>query len=115
MVQFLPTEILSEMERARLHRRRARSTHLAVAGTRRHNILELSERGFVIEADGLPHLRGYVDIMRGDERITRRLVVFAWAERGLAAYEFKHEGAGREIPADHVRPEHRGLLPGPEG
>lgn len=113
MDQFLPSDILSEMERARLRRRRGRATHLVVVGDRCHNILELSEKGFVIEADGLPHLRGYVDIMRGDERITRRLVVFAWAEDGLVAYEFKHEGAGRDIAADHVPHEHRGLLPGP--
>ena len=115
MDQFLPDDVLGQIERARLRRRRARRTHLVVAGKRRHSILELNEKGFVIEADGLPHLRGYVDIMRGDERIARRLVVLAWAEDGLAGYEFKHEGAGGEIPADHVRPEHRGLLPGPGG
>lgn len=113
MDQFLPSDVLSEMECARLRRRRARAAHLVVVGDRRHDILELSEKGFVIEADGLPHLRGYVDIMRGEERITRRLAVFAWAENGLVAYEFKHEGAAREVPADHVPPEHRGLLPGP--
>ena len=114
MESVLPGDLLSEIELGRRKSRRARTRHLVVAGEREHRIMELTERGFVIEADGLPHLRGYVEILLGDERIARRLVVFAWARDGLVGYEFKHDAAGRETPADFVKPEHRGLLGGPD-
>ncbi|MHA1529216.1 MAG: hypothetical protein ACTSVG_09350, partial [Alphaproteobacteria bacterium] len=92
----------------------ARTRHLVVAGERQHRIMELTETGFVIEADGLPHLRGYVGIMLGDEQIARRLVVFAWARDGRVGYEFKHDASSRETPADYVKPERLGLLTAPE-
>jgi len=114
MESILPGEILSEMQRERVKSRRARTRHLVVAGEREHRILELNDRGFVIEADGLPHLRGFVEIMLGEERIARRLVVFAWARDGLVGYEFKHDAPSHETPADFVRPRRIGLLEGPE-
>ena len=65
MESILPGNVLSEMERGRLKSRRARTRHLVVAGERQHRIMELTESGFVIEADGLPHLRGFVEIIEG--------------------------------------------------
>jgi hypothetical protein len=102
------------MEVDRRNSRRARTRHLVVAGERQHRIMELTETGFVIEADGLPHLRGFVEIMLGEERIARRLAVFAWARDGLVGYEFKHDATSREIPADYVKPERLGLLDAPD-
>ena len=115
MESILPGEVLSAMEAGRRKSRRARTRHLVVAGEREHRIMELTETGFVIAADGLPHLRGYVEVMLGEERIARRLVVFAWARDGLVGYEFKHDAASRETPADYIKPERLGLLGAPEG
>ena len=114
MESILPGEVLSAMEDDRRNSRRARTRHLVVAGERQHRIIELTETGFVIAADGLPHLRGYVGIMLGEEQIARRLVVFAWARDGRVGYEFKHDATSRETPADYVKPERRGLLDAPE-
>ena len=114
MESILPGEVLSALEVDRRNSRRARTRHLVVAGERQHRIMELTETGFVIEADGLPHLRGYVEIMLGEERIARRLVIFAWARDHLVAYEFKHDAASHETPADYVKPERLGLLDAPE-
>ena len=114
MESVLPGDLLSAMEAGRRKSRRARTRHLVVAGERQHRIKELTEDGFVIEADGLPHLRGYVEIMLGEERIARRLVVFAWVRDNLVGYEFKHDAASRETPADYVKPERLGLLTAPE-
>jgi hypothetical protein len=114
MESILPGEVLSAMEVDRRNSRRARTRHLAVAGERQHRIMELTGTGFVIEADGLPHLRGYVEIVLGEERIARRLVVFAWAHDGLVGYEFKHDASSRETPADYVMPARLGLLDAPE-
>lgn len=114
MESILPGEVLSAIEINRRKTRRARSRHLVVAGEREHRVMELTDSGFVIAADGLPHWRGYVDIMLGDERIARRLVVFAWARDGLVGYEFKHDAASRETPADFVAPRRAALLDAPD-
>ncbi len=114
MESILPGEVISAIEAGRRNSRRARTRHLVVAGERQHRIMELTETGFVIAADGLPHLRGYVEVMLGEERIARRLVVFAWASDGLVGYEFKHDAASRETPADYVEPERLGLLTAPK-
>ena len=114
MESFLPGEVQSAIAVNRRNIRRARSRHLVVAGEREHRIMELTDDGFVIASDGLPHLRGYVEIMRGNERIARRLVVFAWARDGLVGYEFKHDAASRETPADFVAPRRTALLDAPD-
>ena len=71
--------------------------------------MELTESGFVIEAEGRPPLRGYADIFRGDDRVLRGLVVCSWAQDGLVGYEFKRDTTGAEVSADHVRPDHAAL------
>ena len=114
MESSLPGEVLSAIEAGRRNSRRARTRHLVVAGEREHRVMELTEDGFVIAADGLPHLRGYVEIMLGEELVARRLVVFAWARDGRVGYEFKHDAASRETPADYVEPARLGLLTAPK-
>lgn len=113
MDSILPESVLSGLDREDRAVRRVRSRHLVVSGRRRHRVLELTDRGFVIETEGLPHLRGFVDILKGDERIARRLAQFAWARDGLAAYEFKHDAGAREAAADYVKPETAALLDPP--
>ncbi|MEM1384770.1 MAG: hypothetical protein AAF713_01190 [Pseudomonadota bacterium] len=80
----------------------AAGAHTAVSGRFRHPILELTSTGFVVQSDGPPDLRGYVDIMRGDVRVARRLVICAWAVGGRIGYEFKRRADGtrgaRPIP-----------------
>lgn len=83
-------------------------------GARRHAVVELTAAGMVIRAEDMPHLRGFVDILRGDERLARHLVVFSWARDGLAGYEFKRGGSAGAAPADHERPAHAGLIGGPD-
>ncbi|MEM1345861.1 MAG: hypothetical protein AAGI34_14955 [Pseudomonadota bacterium] len=110
MDSVLPPGISSEIETARRNRVRARARHSVVAGTRRHAVLSLSADSLVIEADGRPPLRGFVDILEGERRIDRRLVVCSWAEDGLVGYEFKRDGIGMAVAADYVPPGHAGLL-----
>ena len=112
MDSFLPPGMASEIELARRNRDRRRTRHAVVAGGERHPVISLGPTGFVIEADGRPPLRGHVDIYEGERRVARHLVVCAWAEDGLVAYEFKRDSACGEVAPDHVPPAHRGLLPG---
>ena len=69
-------------------------------------VLKLWRDGFEVAEDAAPRMRGHVDILEGDERVARCLVVLAKAEFGVATYEFKHrteEGAQR--PVDYARDE----------
>lgn len=115
MDSILPGQVLSEFVNGRQPERRPRTRYLVVAGRRQHRVVELSQGGFVIEADELPHLRGYVDIMLGEERVAHRLAQFAWARGGLVGYEFKLDAGAREAAADYERPAHSGLLARPDG
>lgn len=110
----LPPEIASAIERDRRKQRRRATRYRVAAADRLYPVIELGAAGFVIEADAPPHLRGYVDILEGDERIARRLVVCVSAADGLVRYEFKRESAIGAVPADHVAPAHGGLLEAPD-
>lgn len=115
MAEFMQAELAAAIEAARRSAQRKASRHVIVAGERRHRVMELTRDGFVIEADGRPPLRGFVDLMLGEDRISRRLVVCAWAEKGLVGYDFKRSSPDRgNTPADWVEPGHSGLLPAPK-
>ncbi|MEL6220242.1 MAG: hypothetical protein AAFR79_17565 [Pseudomonadota bacterium] len=106
----LPKGIASELERDRRDRRRRASRLRVAAADKLYTVLELTETGFVIEAPEPPHLRGFVDILEGDERIARRLVVCVSSGDGLVGYEFKRESAIGGVPADHVASRIAGLI-----
>ena len=113
MDAILPGSIATALEAERQRENRRPSAYRVVAGGRDHTVVRLGKSGFVIEADGRPPLRGYADIMRGDERILRGLVVCTWARDGQVGYEFKREGSGADVPVDYVLPDHAGLLNAP--
>jgi len=114
METSVPREMTAAIELDRRDRRRRLSRHTVVAGDRVHPVLEFGPTSFVIEADGRPPLRGYVDFYEGDRLIAQRLVLCASAEDGLVAYEVKLDNGGREIAPDYA-PSDRpaGLLTGP--
>ncbi|MEM7508851.1 MAG: hypothetical protein AAF415_19150 [Pseudomonadota bacterium] len=93
---------------------RRRSRHRVIAEGRDHRIIEFKETGFVIEADGRPPLRGYVEIFLGEERIDRQLVVCDWARDGLVGYTYKLDSAGADVPADYAASEIAGLIAPPD-
>ena len=113
MDSLLPKEILGALEVERRSNLRRASRLRVHAGTRDHQVLELTDEGFVIEADGRPPLRGFADIFRGEERVLRGLVVCTWAEDGLVGYEFKRDTAGGNVAPDYVPPVHTALLGAP--
>lgn len=106
-------DIAGALELSRRDTLRRNSRHRVVTEGRDHRIIDLTETGFTIEADGRPPLRGYVEIFKGETRTDRRLVVCEWAENGLVGYHFKRDSAGSNVPADYVRPEIAGLIAGP--
>ncbi|MCL5778170.1 hypothetical protein M1105_14395 [Limibaculum sp. FT325] len=117
MEHVLPSDVRSALGREQAPGRR-RSPGLfaisaAITGAQRHPVVELTETRMVIRAENMPHLRGFVDIVKGEERIGRHLVVLSWARDGLAGYDFKRHGRAGAAPADYERPAHAALLGGP--
>ena len=110
---ILPGDIAQAMEVERQRSLRKPSGYRVVSDGREHAVVRLRKSGFVIEADGRPPLRGYADVMHGDDRVLRGLVVCIWARDGQVGYEFKREGGGLDVPVDYVRPNHAGLLDAP--
>ena len=106
-------EIAGAIEVKRRDAMRRRSRFRVVAEDRDHRILDLKDDGFVIEADGRPPLRGYVEIFLGEDRVDRQLVVCDWARDGLVGYSFKRDSAGADVPADYAASELAGLIAGP--
>ena len=52
-------------------------------------VLKFWRDGFQVAEADAPQLRGHVDILNGENRVARCLIVFAKAEFGVATYEFK--------------------------
>ena len=53
-------------------------------------ILRLWDGGFTVAVEDAPRLRGFVDLMHGDERLARCLIVLAEEEDGgIIRYEYK--------------------------
>ncbi|MEM6663997.1 MAG: hypothetical protein AAF666_17685 [Pseudomonadota bacterium] len=110
MEDILPSEIAGALADARLSNARRRTKYRVRHDFRDLPVIELTNDGFVIEADGRPPLRGYVDIYLASERVLRSLVICTWARDGLVGYEFKHDSLVSEIRPDHAPPKHAGLL-----
>lgn len=113
MDALIPADIVGAMDVARRNSERTRARYRVIAGEREHPVMELTDTGFVIEADGRPPLRGYADVFLGERRVLRSLVVCDWARDGLVGYDFKHDNSGCEVPADYARSDIAGLLSPP--
>lgn len=114
MENTLRDDIAGALAEAERKRARKASSHRVVSGDRVHRIIEISPRGFTIETDQRPPLRGYVEIFHGHHRVDRPLVVCDWAAEGQAGYLFKHDSVEGYVPADYVRPDIAGLIEGPD-
>ena len=113
MDAVIPTDVAGALEGERRARARRRSRYSVRWRDGELPVLELTPKGFVIEADGPPPLRGFTDIFQGDERILHGLVICTWARDGLVGYEFKRGSGANEIRVDHEPPAHSGLLGAP--
>ena len=91
MDAHLPDEMLAAVK-TRGPRRRGPGFRVR-SGEREHDVLALRPTGFDIaapeDADGDPHLRGFVDLMHGPNRLARCLIIRAEQADGVVSYEFK--------------------------
>ena len=65
-------------------------------------VTKMSDDGFVITADGRPPLRGFADILLGNDLVRHGLVTCAWHEGDQVGYEFKRATWAGQIAPDYA-------------
>ncbi|MEL7462822.1 MAG: hypothetical protein AAFN79_02070 [Pseudomonadota bacterium] len=67
---------------------------------------DMWEGGFSVRVEDAPRLRGFVDLMIGEERLARCLIVLAEEEEtGIIRYEYKRRTEEATAPSPDYAPE----------
>ena len=87
-MDHIRAEIAQEMRAGARPRKRGPEVRVVdEAGS--YPVLRVFEGGFAVNIEDAPRLRGFVDLVRGDERLARCLIVTASDEDGVVLYEYK--------------------------
>ncbi|MCV2881627.1 hypothetical protein [Actibacterium sp. XHP0104] len=89
MTDILPKEVLEGLELARKMAMNKKSRMRVQAGADSYRILRYWSRGFVLDAQTAPHLRGLVDIYDGAQHLYQALIVASAEEGDELVFEFK--------------------------
>jgi hypothetical protein len=114
MSDYLPQSIREELAAAQKSARRNRATRMVRVGAATYPIIEMTDRGFSVDAEDAPRLRGLVDIYDGPRHLYRALIVASDQAGDLMRYEFKRNTAvATQAPVDFetVTDRPAGLLP----
>ncbi|MBF9031265.1 hypothetical protein HKCCE3408_12755 [Rhodobacterales bacterium HKCCE3408] len=115
MTDFLPEDVEIALRSANAARRTRRRHRMTIhVGEEVYPILQVFDRGFSLDAETAPFLRGFVDIFDGPRHMARALVVASSAEDGAIRYEYKRNTPATDrAPSDFERtgPETVGFLP----
>jgi hypothetical protein len=114
MSSFLPQSVRDELAAAQKTARRRRATRVVHIGDEAFAILEMTDRGFCVDADDAPRLRGLVDIYDGPRHLYQALIVASEQVGDVMRYEFKRNtAAALHAPVDFEtgRDQPIGLLP----
>lgn len=115
MTTFLPKEVQAGLDAARKRDLKKKSRLRVEAGGTSYRVLRFWEKGFSLDAENAPHLRGLVDLYDGSRHIYQCLIVASEEEIGEMRYEFKRNTAAADrAPLDFYRGENApvALLPG---
>lgn len=115
-MSYLSDDIRAGLAQARRSAERKSSRLSVHLGDTVYPIYKLTDDGFSVDANRVPHLRGLVDIFDGPRQISRALIIAANEEDGEMRYDFKRESILPDRPIrDFVteRPAPDGYLPSP--
>ncbi len=102
MSEYLPKDVRDGLELARKQKLRKKSRMRVKAGDQVFTILRYWDRGFALDADDVPHLRGLVDVYDGARHMSQCLIVASEEDAGEMVYEFKRATPHSEIaPLDY--------------
>ncbi|MEL6794496.1 MAG: hypothetical protein AAFP78_13640, partial [Pseudomonadota bacterium] len=106
-MDHLQAEIAHALRQAGESRGRRRAPRFGVrteGGT--FPVQQLWEGGFSVKVEDAPRLRGFVDLMVGDERLARCLIVLAEEEEnGIIRYEYKRRTEEATAPSPDYAPD----------
>ncbi len=116
MSSFLPQSVRDELAAAQKTARRRRATRVVHIGDEAFAILEMTDRGFCVDLDDAPRLRGLVDIYDGPRHLYQALIVASEQVGDVMRYEFKRNtAAALRAPVDFETANDQpvGFLPSP--
>lgn len=107
MSEYLPEELREELRQAHQRKRRQRRHRLTIhVGGEAYPILRVFDRGFEVDDEATPNLRGLVDIFDGPKHLTQALIVATSNGDGVTRYEYKRNTQATDgAPLDFARPE----------
>ncbi len=104
MTTYLPKEVRDGLDAAHIASLKKASRLRVQAGDTSHRVLRLWQDGFTVEAEGVPQLRGLVDLFDGARHLYQCLIVASDQEGGEMRYEFKRNTAAADnAPLDYYR------------
>lgn len=99
MSEYLPKEVREGLEQARKQKLRKKSRMRVKTGGQTFTILRFWEKGFALDADDTPNLRGLVDLFDGSRHLSQCLIVASEEEGGERVFEFKRATPHSDVPA----------------
>lgn len=103
-MDYFSKEVLEGLEAARKRDAKRKSRLRVQVGDQFHPVLRLWDRGFALDAQTAPHLRGLVDLYDGSRHVMQCLIVASTEEAGEIVCDFKWTtGANGAPPADFVK------------
>lgn len=106
MTDFLPKEVRDGLKRAHKQALKKRNRLRVQVGDESYKVLRYWEKGFSLDADNVPPLRGLVDIYDGSKHLYQALIVASDKEDGEMRFEFKRSTATQDrAPLDFERDE----------
>ena len=113
MTTYLPKEVRDGLLAAQKTAFRKRNRLRVVIGVEAYPIRRLWDHGFAVEREGVPQLRGLVDVYDGGRHLWQCLIVAAAEDGDEMQYEFKRQTMALDAaPIDFARDENApaGLL-----
>ena len=104
MTDFLPKEVREGLNAARKLSLRKKSRLRVRVGDRDLTILRYWDKGFSLDVEDAPKLRGLVDVYDGARHMSQCLIVASEEEGGEMVYEFKRATTAQDRrPLDYER------------
>lgn len=104
MSEFLPKEVREGLERARKEALKKKNRLRVHASGEIYRVLRFWDRGFALDAETAPHLRGLVDIFDGGKHLYQALIVASSEDDGELHFEFKRATQATDrAPLDFYR------------
>jgi len=98
MTTYLPKEVQEGLDAARARDLARKSRYRVSMDGQTYKVLKLTDKGFAVDAEVAPHLRGLIDIFDGSRQLYQCLIVASTEENGQMWYEYKRNTVAADRP-----------------